>query len=82
MDINKTNSYYLYDNKKNLIFDDNKDWIPLDKINKTLINATISTEDKKFYKHIDTKLKNNKIYTMFKKIIKQIYKFTFNKKIQ
>lgn len=52
MDINKTNSYYLYDNKKNLIFDDNKDWIPLDKINKTLINATISTEDKNFYKHI------------------------------
>ena len=52
MDINKAQSYYLYDNKSNLIFDDNDEWISLDKISDNLINATIYTEDKYFYKHI------------------------------
>ena len=32
MEINKAQSYYLYDNKNNLIFDDNDDWISLEKI--------------------------------------------------
>lgn len=49
--INKSQSYYLYDNNSKLVFGDN-DWIPLDKISDDLINATISTEDKYFYKHI------------------------------
>ncbi len=52
MEINKSQSYYLYDNKNELVFQTNDDWIPLDKINKNLINATIATEDKYFYKHI------------------------------
>ena len=52
MEINKSQSYYLYDNKNELVFQTNDNWIPLDKINKNLINATIATEDKYFYKHI------------------------------
>lgn len=51
LEINKSQSYYLYDNENKLIFEDN-DWIPLNKINNNLINATIYTEDKYFYKHI------------------------------
>ena len=52
MDINKAQSYYLYDNKNNLIFDDNDDWISLENISPYLIKATIYTEDKYFYTHI------------------------------
>ena len=52
MDINKAQSYYLYDNKDNLIFDDNDDWISLENISPYLIEATLATEDKYFYKHI------------------------------
>lgn len=51
LDINKSQSYYLYDGNNELVFGDDS-WIPLEKINKNLINATISTEDKYFYKHI------------------------------
>lgn len=51
LEINKSQSYYLYDNNSKLVFGDN-DWISLDKISDDLINATISTEDKCFYKHI------------------------------
>ncbi len=51
LEINKAQSYYLYDNENKLVFGDN-DWIPLNKINSNLINATIYTEDKYFYKHI------------------------------
>ena len=52
MDINKAQSYYLYDNLGNMIFDDNDDWISLENISPYLINATIATEDKNFYRHI------------------------------
>ena len=52
MEINKSQSYYLYDRNNNLIFDDNDEWISLNRISKNLINATIYTEDKYFYKHI------------------------------
>ena len=52
MDINKAQSYYLYDNNNNLIFNDNDDWISLDRISSHLIDATIYTEDKYFYNHI------------------------------
>lgn len=51
LEINKSQSYYLYDNNSKLVFGDN-DWITLNKISDDLINATISTEDKYFYKHI------------------------------
>ena len=52
IEINKAQSYYLYDNQENLIFDDNDDWISLENISENLINATIYTEDKYFYNHI------------------------------
>ena len=50
--INKKQSYYLYDNNNELIFNDNDDWVELDNISEYLINATIDIEDKNFYKHI------------------------------
>ena len=51
IEISKSQSYYLYDINDNLIYGD-KDWINLNEINKNLINATLDTEDKYFYKHI------------------------------
>lgn len=50
--INKVNGYYLYDSDNNLIFDDNEDWIALEKISPYLIDATVYTEDKYYYKHL------------------------------
>ena len=52
MDINKAGGYYLYDNKGELIFDDNKEWISIEKISPYLIDATVSCEDKNYYKHL------------------------------
>lgn len=52
VDINKSQSYYLYDNKEEMVFNNNNKWISLDKISPYLIDATISTEDKHFYHHI------------------------------
>ncbi len=53
LEIKSANSISLYDTNDNLFFQGtgNKEWISLNKISKNLINATISTEDKKFYKH-------------------------------
>ena len=48
----KSQSYYLYDNKGELIIDDKDDWIELDDISNYLVDATISVEDKYFYKHL------------------------------
>ena len=50
--INKNQSYYLYDNDNNLIFNDSDDWIKLENISSYLIDATIDTEDKYFYRHL------------------------------
>lgn len=52
IEINKSQSYYLYDTKNDLVFNDDKDWVSLDNISPYLIEATLSTEDKHFYKHI------------------------------
>lgn len=52
MEINKSQSYYLYDSDSKLVSQTDDEWISLDKISKNLIDATISTEDKYFYKHI------------------------------
>lgn len=49
--VDGANGYYLYDNKKKLFNGNNEDWASLNKISDNLINATISTEDKNFYKH-------------------------------
>lgn len=53
IDINNINNFSIYDNNNELIFsgNGNKEWISLDKISNDLINATISTEDKRFYSH-------------------------------
>lgn len=50
--IDSANSYYLYDSENNLVSNGNsKEWISLNEISPYLINATISIEDKNFYKH-------------------------------
>ena len=50
--INRAKGYYLYDSEGELIFDDSEDWIALEKISPHLINATVYTEDKNYYKHL------------------------------
>lgn len=52
MDINKSQSYYLYDNKGQEIMSNGNEWINLNSISQYLIDATLSTEDKYFYKHL------------------------------
>ena len=52
LSIKKKQSYYLYDNSNNLIFNNNDNWIALSNISPYLVNATLSTEDKNFYKHL------------------------------
>ncbi len=52
LSIDGANGYYLYDSKNELYTGTaSEDWISLNKISPNLINATISTEDKNFYKH-------------------------------
>ena len=51
IEITRNQSYYLYDNSDNLIFN-NYSWVELDNISDNLIKATIATEDKHFYKHM------------------------------
>ena len=53
LNINSTNSIALYDNKDEVFFKGNesKEWVSLDNISDYLVNATIVTEDKYFYKH-------------------------------
>ncbi|MBQ9181411.1 MAG: PBP1A family penicillin-binding protein [Bacilli bacterium] len=50
--LDKANKYYLYDSNNNIFSSDTDDWVNLDNISKYLIDATISTEDKKFYEHL------------------------------
>ncbi len=50
--ITEANKLYFYDqNNKLFPGSADKDWVTLDNISEDLINATISIEDKKFYKH-------------------------------
>lgn len=49
--ISRNQSYYLYDNRNEQIFN-NYSWVSLDDISPYLIDATLSTEDKHFYYHI------------------------------
>lgn len=51
--INSANSLVLYDNEQQVFFQGNesKQWVNLDDISNYLIQATIYTEDKNFYKH-------------------------------
>ncbi len=50
IEITRNQTYYLYDNKDNLVFN-NYSWVSLNEISNYLIDATLSTEDKHFYKH-------------------------------
>ena len=53
IDLKKTNNITMYDKNNNIFFKGNgsKEWIKLNNISKNLVNATISIEDKRFYKH-------------------------------
>lgn len=53
IDINNINNVSIYDNNNELIFsgNGNKEWINLSNISNYLIDATLSTEDKRFYSH-------------------------------
>ena len=53
IEIKNANNIALYDKNENVFFVGNGSnaWIDLENISKDLINATISTEDKNFYKH-------------------------------
>lgn len=53
IDINNINNITIYDNNGEVIFsgNGNKEWISLENISPELIDATISTEDKRFYSH-------------------------------
>ena len=54
LEIKSANNITLYDNNQEVFFQGNgtMEWVALDNISTYLIDATISTEDKKFYKHI------------------------------
>lgn len=52
LEINKSQAYYLYDKDSQLVSGSNDNWVSLENISPYLIEATISTEDKYFYKHI------------------------------
>lgn len=51
--LNSANAIYLYDQNEELIFqsNNNNSWVKLDEINDNIKYATISIEDKNFYKH-------------------------------
>ncbi len=53
LSINSAGNIALYDNKKKLFFQGNKatNWVSLNNISDNVINCTIYTEDKNFYKH-------------------------------
>lgn len=51
LNLNKTNNYYLYDINDNIYDTSSNNWVSLDEISPNLIKATISIEDKNFYKH-------------------------------
>ena len=53
LNLKKANTVILYDKNNKEFFRGNgsKEWIDLNNIDKDLINATISTEDKRFYEH-------------------------------
>jgi len=53
LDIKNANQFYIYDDLENIVYQGsgNNDWVSLEDISPNLINAVLSTEDKKFYKH-------------------------------
>ena len=54
INISSANNISIYDKDENVIFtgSNKNEWVNIENINKNLINATISVEDKNFYKHM------------------------------
>ncbi len=53
LELKTANRFFLYDNNENLVYQGsgNSEWVDFEDINKNLINAVISVEDKSFYNH-------------------------------
>ena len=53
LEIRNANSFLMYDNNNEIFFQGNgsNEWVNLDSISDYVIEATINTEDKNFYKH-------------------------------
>lgn len=51
LNIENANGIYYYDSNNNLFTGTTREWIKIDDISQDLINATIASEDKNFYKH-------------------------------
>ena len=51
LNIDTSRGFYIYDNNLELVNGTSDQWIKLDNISDNLINATISIEDKNYYKH-------------------------------
>ena len=53
LNITNNGTYYLFDNKDKLVYQGSStsSWVNIENIDKDLINAVISIEDKKFYDH-------------------------------
>ena len=54
IDIKSSNSFYIYDNKEELIYlgSGNSEWVNIEDVSPLFLDAIISTEDKNFYSHI------------------------------
>ena len=54
MSLNSANSYYLYDNKDNVVYQgsNKSDWVSLKEIDPKFLNYIISIEDQHFYHHL------------------------------
>ena len=54
IDIKTSNSFYIYDNKNELVYQGsgNSEWVDLESVSPYFLDAIISTEDKYFYKHM------------------------------
>lgn len=70
LEIEKANNIIFYDSTNTVFFEGTNDseWISLDNISNNVINATISTEDKNFYKHFGFDILRiiKALYTNFK----------------
>ena len=74
LSIESANKFYIYDNDEKLVKEFSDEWVELEDISPYLIDATISIEDKKFYKHSGFD---------YPRILKSIYiNLTSNKKLQ
>jgi len=53
LEIKSANAFLMYDNNEELFFQGsgNQEWISLNDISPYMVNATISTEDKRYYNH-------------------------------